>query len=603
MRTISLVFAIAIAIATLFYLHGVLKQQVPDYIILIFMDAVRPDHLSCYGYDKTTTPHIDKLASGGIVFDQAISQAPWTLPSVATVLTSTFPCQHGAGRVQGRNVALSGKKGTLGEILSSKGYRTCAMSTAKIYTNQLGLRRGFQESFIIGKGNPLEKVAANTLTEAAIRWLRKNRGKKCFLLIHHYDTHYPYVASAACIEKFDPDYDGRYRLQFGDVSLRILKKARLGKLAEAVNLSAKDIEHIKALYDCEIARTDAAIGRLIDSLDVWGCLEKSMIMVSADHGEEFLEHGSIEHGQTVYDESIRVPLIIYYPKLIKQPVRISDQVGLIDVAPTILDAAGIEVPTYFEGISLLRFIRAKPVSVPKQRPCGLPVRCLIAESIAHRTERKAIRCPPWKLIFDPFFGAVELYNIKNDPLERENLIKTNRETAHKLTSMLLSSMEQYYPGGWCIAWRDPKERRVRVTLTLSLPATEVVAHNFFPHAGDSPDSLEMSRDKRRIFFMTKGDVDWRGVEVRMASRAKVTIEIGGVNQIAASIGETTSSLPTPLIVSPEEAKVERSHLQALFAQSSAQWIIFWLEPGSQPGATAARQDELRRKLKAIGYID
>ncbi|MFH1313388.1 MAG: sulfatase [Candidatus Eisenbacteria bacterium] len=594
--------------ATLLLQLGCGRHEKPQYFIVILMDAVRPDHLGCYGYKRDTSPRIDRLAADGVVFENAIAEAPWTLPSIATILSSTFPCQHGAKRVEGANVGMKDREITFVELLAQAGYKTCAMSTAKIFNPNLGLSQGFDESIVVGKtGSVLEKVAAIELSDAAITWLRQNRGHKCFLFIHHYDTHYPYKAGEQCVSKFNPGYEGPYRMRFGDSSLRILKMARAGRLAEAVDLTDADVEQIKTLYDCEIVRTDKAIGNLVDSLSAWGCLKKSMILISADHGEEFLERGSLDHGQTVYDESIRVPLVIYGPRVVDETGRIDQQVGLIDFGPTILSAAGIEIPPEFEGASLLPHLSSRFKTQQEQlRPSGLPFSCLVSEAIAHRPEKKALRCPPWKLIYDPFFGARELYNLERDPGETENIIEVEAEVASDLTDILLTSLQTYYSGGWCIAWRNPEGKgTIRGNLELNSAMIEVVGHNLYPAFDPAVDSLTISHDRTRLSFGSMLEKRWEGVEVRMPSRQRATIDIviSGSGGFETLVGQTPRELTFPATLNPESAEVGRDQLHTLFRQDKADLVIFWIDPGSQPMARDEKQEELRRKLKAIGYID
>jgi choline-sulfatase len=606
-RTIPLVLILALLIAMGAVYLARRGPGAPQYVILIFMDAVRPDHLGCYGYDRNTSPRIDTMAAEGALFDDAVAEAPWTLPSVATVLSSTFPSQHGAKRREGKNVPMKSGEETFVEILGANGYRTCALSTAKIYTPSLGLKRGFEESYVIGGDNDvLEKVAAMELSGAAITWLRMHKQEKCFLLIHHYDTHYPYKASAACANRFDPDYNGEYRLRFGDSTLRILKKARAGRLAE-IGLTDADIRHIKALYDCEILRTDASIGMLADSLDAWGCLDKSMIIVTADHGEEFLEHGSIEHGQTVYDESLKVPLVIFAPSLVERGIRIEEQVGLIDIGPTILEAAGIRIPGTFEGRSLMPFLSSRFEKTGQAlRPSGLPYSCYMSESLAHRPEKKALRCPPWKLIFDPFFGTSELYNLVDDPLETTDQSAARPDIVSDLTDILLAAMGSYYPGGWGIAWRgtDPQES-VEGSAEVEAGLIETVGHNLLPEAYPDKDVLSTAPGGRSVSFRSQLDNRWEGVELRMAGpgRLGLDVEIAGSNKLQVQIGRQLRDVVFPITIDPAEARVGRRDLGEIFRETRADLVVFWVDPGSEPTALDERQEELRRKLKAIGYID
>lgn len=583
------------------------RSEPPQYVILIFMDAVRPDHLSCYGYERETSPRIDALAREGALFEDAVAQAPWTLSSVATVMTSTFPSQHGAKRREGVNVPMKAGEETFVEMLASSGYLTCALSTAALYTPSLGLQQGFAESYVVG-GNQdvLEKVAAMQLADAAVTWLRRHRDEKCFLVVHHYDTHYPYRASPACINRFDPDYNGEYRLRFGDPSLRILKAARAGRLSE-IELTEEDVTHIKALYDCEIVRTDASVGALVDSLDAWGRLDRAMIIITADHGEEFLEHGSIEHGQTVYDESLKVPLVIYAPSCVDAGLRVPDQVGLIDLGPTILQSAGLAIPEHFEGRSLMPHMSSRfdPVETDL-RPGGLPYSCYLAESVCHRAERKALRCPPYKLIFDPFFGTVELYNLDADPHEAENLAGARPDMAEKMLDLLLTAMGSYYPGGWGIAWRgNDTGSNIEGSIQVPPGLIETVGHNMLPDLDSHVDALAISRDRKQVTFASKLDYEWEGVELRMGEprRAGFDISVSGTPAAAVQVGNQVREVSFPVTLTPAEARLGRRDLARVFAETPADLVIFWVDPGSQPTALDEKQAELRRKLKAIGYID
>ncbi len=605
--TILKFFALLLLAGLILSLGQCGRQKRPQYILIILMDAVRPDHLSCYGYERTTTPNIDELAGEGILFENAVSQAPWTLPSLATILSSTFPSQHGASRVAGKNVPMKSKAQTFVELLAANGYKTCAMSTARLFVPQLGLAKGFGESYIIGREpHILEKVAALELSRAAIDWLSKHRKDKCFLFIHHYDTHYPYKAEEPCVQKFNPDYEGPYRLRFGDSSMRILKFVRIGRFSEAVKLSDADVEQIKTLYDCEIVRTDKAIGMLIDSLGTWGCLDRSMIFISADHGEEFLERGSLDHGQSVYDESIRVPLVLSCPSLFPTSKHISTQVGLIDIAPTILHAVGIDVPQTYEGTDLIPIVRDNvELRSDELRPCGLPRTCLVSESLAHRPEKKALRLPPWKLIYDPFFGAKALYNLESDPGEIHNFIKVHPDIASNMTDLLVSTFSSYWPGGWCIAWRGSKGEFIRGSLNVAGGLIEVVAHGFYPDFDAPLDSLTISHDNHVVSFKTRLDATWKGVEVRMPSDQRIRIDVsaGGKHKIKAIVGKDVKQVSFPAMITPGEATVDRRTLDKLFDQQKAELVIFWLPPGTEPTAKEKHQAELKRKPKALGYID
>ena len=593
-RLAAIVLVAAAAVVSITILAVRSHKQAPQYVFLICLDAVRPDHLGCYGYGAGTSPAIDALAGEGFVFEDAVSQAPWTTPSIATILTSTFPSQHGARRTEGSRVPYSGVASSFVETLGNLGFQTA------LFTGGIAIK---------------DKVPGSELVASSLKWLKQNLGSKCCIVIHDYETHGPYIAAPSCVEELDPGYKGPFKLRFGE--MEVLRKARVGRLSEVLNLSGADLKHIKALYDCQIIDADAAVGALVDSLAAWDRLDRSMIMVFSDHGEEFLEHGSIDHGQTVYEESIRVPLVIFCPSLGMKPVRIKEQVGLIDLAPTIFDALRIEKPAAFEGISLLPLMsRRSKVVRETVRPCGIPAGCLVAESIARRSEKKALRCPPWKLIYDPFYGSGELYDISADPGETLNLIDERPDVASMLTDTLLV-MRKFYPGGWCIAWRGEPSTSAEVKGRIDVDANliEAVPHDFFPGVDAETDSVVTADDWRSVRFVTPVAPGWKGIEIRMEGPARATADVrflrrgsGAARPFApvAAIGEAGATVTLPAILNPEDARVERANLRDVFEdaeRNGRQCVIFWTDPGSEPTARARKETELRQQLKAIGYVD
>lgn len=594
MRT-KIVIILVTLIAAVLVLVAVMSRlgsPRPKYVVFICIDAVRPDHLGCYGYGRDTSPRLDDLAARGALFEDAVTQAPWTLPSLATVLSSTFPSQHGARRNTGSQAVYSGLEHNFIETLVDAGFKT------SLFTGGLTLE---------------SKVPSPDLSLAAINWLRDNLDHQCFAVIHHYDTHSPYIASPSCIRKLDPDYSGRFSYMFDGT--QVLRQARVGRLGEVLQLTGDEIEHIAALYDCQIMRADESIGMIADSLQAWGRLEESMIVVFADHGEEFLEHGSIDHGQTVYEEVLRVPLVIFCPSLIDRPVRVPGQVGLIDLGPTMLDALGFEPEEHFEGRSLMPLVSSSfDGPAAHARPSGLPAGCLVSEAIARRSERKALRRPPWKLIYDPFFGPLELYNVVEDPREQDNLIEANPGTAAALTDSLLV-MSRYYPGGWCVAWRSPRRGgKVRGMVKVETGLIEALAHNFFPELDSSTDTLMISKERKAVRFVATpadgrqepapGD-EWQGVEIRMpaGTRAQVELSIAGQSRIRTIVGPGSESVELPITVSPDRARVDRRYIRRLFESDDVECAVYWIDPGSEPTARQTRQAELRKQLKSIGYID
>jgi len=581
-RRLLILVAVAAVIVAAAFLWMEKRPSKPQYIFLFTMDALRRDHLGCYGYSLNTSPLTDRLAAQGFLFEDAVTQASWTTASVATIVSSTFPCQHGLRMRPSDRTPFGGLDTNFIKMLSSLGFKTASF---------------------MGGISMKEKIPAVELTDEALRWLKQNRDSKCLVWIYSYETHFPYVATEDCLRRLDPGYQGPYALRFAD--MEVLKQARLGRFAET-GLTQADVRHLRALYDCQIMSSDRAVGVLVDSLRAWGCLEKSMIVIFADHGEEFLEHGTLEHGQNLYETTLRVPLVVFCPALRAKPKRIPGQVGLIDIGPTVFDLLGIEKPASFEGRSLAPLMSSRfPAPGDTSRPCGLPASCLVAEAIAHRPEVKALRCPPWKLIFDPFFGASELYDLSADPRETRNLIDLKTDVAARLTQTLLL-MERYYPGGWCMAWRDPSgTRKVRGRVEVKGTLIEAVAHNFFPETDTATDSLATSQDWTTARFSSTGSAAWKGLEVRMAADAAATFDlrIEGMPQVRASVGWGGEPIALPAVLSPDRARVERKDLRRLFQSQSGECVVFWIAPGAEPTAKEQKANELRKQLKAIGYIE
>jgi arylsulfatase A-like enzyme len=582
-RTLIAAAAIAAA-ATLTAVYLVRRPPAtPRLLVLITMDATRRDHLGCYGYGANTSPEIDGIARRGMVFDDAVSQASWTTASVATLVTSTFPCQHGLRWTSGSQSPFAGLETNFIKTLASRGFKTASFMAG------VDLKR---------------KIPTSELTGKATRWLRQNRNDKCVLWIYTYETHYPYAASASCAERLDPGYQGPYRLRFED--MEILKKVRLGRF-EKSGLTRADVRHLAALYDCQIAQADKAIGAFVDTLEAWDVLDRSAVVIFADHGEEFLEHGTIEHGQQLYEETIRVPLIVLAPSVTDRPGRVAEQVGLVDLAPTLMELAGLEPSPAFEGRSLASML-SRRYTAPRgaTRPCGIPWDCLIAESVAHRNEKKVLRCPPWKLFFDPFFGATELYNLIDDPGETRNLIDARPEVTSRLSETLLK-MEKYYPGGWFLAWRGTDGtagRRVSGKVELGTAMLEAVPHNFFPEVDTRTDSLVVGPDGRSVRFAAGPGSGWKGLEIRMAGPAEATLTLEAVGLPAAkvAVGRSGRASQLPVALSPDAARVGRKDLRDLFLGADADFLVFWCDPGAEPQARTKQNEDLRKELKAIGYI-
>ena len=309
-------------------------------VVLVSIDTLRPDHMSVYNYPRKTTPGLEAFATEAIVFDDAVSTSSWTLPAHASLLTSTYPSVHGAVNL---NVGLARSWPNLATVLRESGFTTQAMVTHVYLAPEYGFDEGFD------RHQYLPETRAEELTDRAVRFLSAMGDRDFFLFVHYYDPHWHYDPPPPYDKEFDPSYEGEVSGVWWDF-----------KELAADEIDARDLHHIKALYDGEIRYTDRHVERLFREMKSLGIFDKSVIVVTSDHGEEFLEHGHWEHQKTLYEELLRIPLLVKLPNGEIRGRRVSEQVSLVDVAPTILEALSVPRPSSFEGRSLFELLGAAP---------------------------------------------------------------------------------------------------------------------------------------------------------------------------------------------------------------------------------------------------
>ena len=330
------------------------QRDLPN-VVLISVDTVRADHLGCYGYFRPVSPAIDKFASGAVRFENAFTQASWTLPSHMTVMTSQYPSVH---CVIDRGLSLPDQATMLAEVLSEEGYHTAAFVTWIYVGEAFGFDQGFDEfhelidrsgqRVLSGRG----AFSAERTTDAVIARLEETLPQPFFLFVHYFDPHMHYTPPPPYDTLFDPDYTGEACGERGWLQPYI----KTLQIDPAV-IDPRDRAHVEALYDGELCYTDAHLGRLFEAIDTQVELDSCMVVFMSDHGEEFNDHGSMEgHGWTLYDEIIHVPLIFRMPGPGRPGTVIEDLVGLIDIGPTILQALGVAAPASFQGRSLTGLI-------------------------------------------------------------------------------------------------------------------------------------------------------------------------------------------------------------------------------------------------------
>ena len=310
----------------------------PPDVVWIVVDTLRADHVGCYGHPRPTTPNLDRLADRGVRFERAYSQAPWTTPSFASMLTSLYPTTLGVTEKPDR---LDDRFTLLPEVLSAHGWATGAVISHYFLRAKWNLCQGFDvydETAIVGHGG----VSGDIATGAALDFVDDHPDRPIFMLVHYFDPHYDYIEHPGYLDTSDVEYHGP--VTSGMVYTDLKEMVR--------DLDVNDLDQLRRLYDSEIAYTDARIGELLDGLRSRGRFDDAVIVFTADHGEEFRERSTVGHGGTVYNELIHVPLIVKLPGS-RQTGVVSTNVGLIDLYPTILDLVGVSIDHDIAGASML----------------------------------------------------------------------------------------------------------------------------------------------------------------------------------------------------------------------------------------------------------
>lgn len=399
-------------------------------VVLISIDTLRADHLGCYGYSRPTSPNIDALAEGGARFEWAISSSSWTVPAHMTMLTGMEPPAHGAHGYP-RPRRLRGDVSTLAEILSQRGFRTAAFTGGGYMAATFGFDRGFHKFASLGR-----HFSANLA--AARRWVENNRQRPLFLFLHGYDVHRPYTPPPRYARLFSGDYSG----SFG--------AARLA--ANHPRPSDADLRFVISQYDAEIRAVDDLVGDLLREWKATGFLENTLVIITSDHGEEFYEHGHIYHAHSLYDELLRVPLIFVGPGVTPGVYR--TQVGLVDIAPTVLGALGVAAvepgmvgvdltPTLVHGSEpprrlLFSFLRysAVPFSTAAVRSDRWKLIAWNASGLRSFTLDAYAREYLYKLPLQRREDFLELFDLHQDKEERRDLSEVEAERRERLAQVL-----------------------------------------------------------------------------------------------------------------------------------------------------------------------
>ncbi len=419
-------------------------------VVLIVLDTIRADILSAYGYPKPTSPSLSLVASEGILFHQAITTDFWTLPAHASLLTGEYPAVHQA---TSETNALGEEAMTLAEYLRAAGYKTRAYVSNPWIGSEQGFGQGFDTYIETWKSAPTAHDAYATDSagiEGAQAWLNEQneRGENFFLFLNLNSAHMPYSPDALTLVEISPAPRSPERTR----ELRAIK-GMWAYLGGEYSLKADDFEVLQDLYAAEVAMVDGLVGGMVEFMRELNMLDDTLLIITSDHGENLGEHGMVDHLLSMYETTMRVPLIMRLPSSFSAGSESEELVSLVDIVPTVLDICGL-APQYpdIAARSLLSPSRSPHEFVIAENERPLNGVNLMREnfpdfdpaSIDHRM--KMLRTLQHKLIwYDD--GRVEVYDLQSDPGELNDLSVLEPE----LSSRLLSQLE-----AWNAAQEDPR---------------------------------------------------------------------------------------------------------------------------------------------------
>jgi len=454
-------------------------------VVLISLTTLRKDRIGIYGYDKPTTPNIDRFFDTALRFNNTMAPTSWTTPDAVSLFTSLFPYRHGIMR-RDASTPYNRKVMTLAELLIKNGYQTGAFTGGGDYNNRYsGVDRGFYDyldetnyeskgipTYSLGGGGTLRYAKLSSLLPFSLKWLGENVHKKFFLFLQGYDTHCPLEPHEPFASQFttglqsdfnftychwthedtEPSYENGKK--YWNVQIPV---DRQEEELYVEKFFQSDLDYMNALYDARVAEIDSALESFFTQFHTLGLDENTIVILMADHGEMLGEHGRFMRGGsihgTMYEQAIGFPLLIKHPK-IKEPIIVDDIVQTVDLMPTILSLLDVRDPQ-----SAIREGNSLNLSIFVDQPTNqygfggiryVPV--FVNDIFNKTTEVNSIRNDIWKLMKDSIYkedGVTEesisyrLFNIKDDPNEEKNVYDVEREEAEKLKAKLEQWLDHY----------------------------------------------------------------------------------------------------------------------------------------------------------------
>jgi len=438
-------------------------------VLLVSIDTLRADHLGLYGYPRFTSPTLDMLGAEGAVFEDASATAPWTLPSHTTMLTGLTPRTH---QVVTFSTSLDPETPTLAGRLREQGWKTgAAVSTGWLRRERYNVTKDF-EHYIYVETKPWRRAPSTWITDRAIEWISESEDDQpIFLFLHYFDVHGDYVSEPEYEAMFVGPYEGpadgtSWQLlmsylepEYIELCKKDFDQEKCGfgkgdgeKLIDdefvRPEFDTRDIAHLVDLYDAGIRQMDTEIGRLLAFLRKSGLTDETLLVVTSDHGEEFHEHGRLDHFLSTHQEVLRVPLLMRGPG-IPAGLRVDAPVSLVDLVPTLLELSGAPTAPETEGRSLVPLLEGSDDDAFRARALfGEAPGGLTYENITPGIFPviRSVRRDNWKLVHDSKKAAYALYDLATDPLETIDRSEEKSALAAALAEELGRRYDGFTPG-------------------------------------------------------------------------------------------------------------------------------------------------------------
>lgn len=547
----------------------------PNFLWIV-IDALRADHVGAYGYERNTTPHIDAFAARGTVFENAFSHAPWTRASVASMMLSNYPHEICATGCEGNDFKIPVQLPTLPGVMHEAGYRTLALIDNPMLSPSFTFGRGFDQ---------LREILDPDFPGTLAQWLdMKTKGVPFFAYLHFFGVHMPYTYQEKFYAPFVDAASAKFVIDKFDRSYMEMHPPQGQSLANLIGS-----------YDGQLASIDALIGLVWEELRARNLDKNTYLIITSDHGEEFGDHGGFEHGHTLYDELLHVPLILVSPYE-KTARRDTKLVGLMDVAPTILELAGVVVPPHFMGRSLPAADNGED-------------RIVLSENLLYGSPATSLRSQSLKYVFSHLNKEEKIYDLLTDPGETKNLAndpnvlsagrdlyaafdaQMNKKQNRQFINLICLSKK---PRNWEIVYRADRE---------FAPVVSSATHSFQwrrPKAMQ-PGRLAFTTEEKKPFhlaFPLQGSLNLRGLDIRIDG-LRLTAQQLVVPQEAR--GLKPADLFNELLTPDTLRLLRATRTPALPEPLPEAVLVLWVESAIKSRG-AKQVDELRDRLRSIGYL-